>query len=202
MRKTAQLRGLDFVEWRADCMGPLPDPLPNFRCPVLLTARDPAEGGRSALPAAARRALLIDGLPRVALVDIEIRNLNRLSGVVAAAREGQVNVVGSFHDFQKTPSLLRLRDQVRRARDAGAHAVKIATAAQDPSDIARLLDILSTSPIPASVMAMGPLGMASRLLFASAGSVLNYGWIDRPNVPGQWAALELRRLLAATGVRP
>jgi 3-dehydroquinate dehydratase-1 len=44
-------------------------------------------------------------------------------------------------------------------------------------------------------MGMGQLGCASRLLFAKAGSVLNYGWLGAPQVAGQWGAREFRRLL-------
>ena len=41
-----------------------------------------------------------------------------------------------------------------------------------------------------------PLGRSSRLLFAECGSALNYGWLHRPNVPGQWSALELKKMLS------
>jgi 3-dehydroquinate dehydratase-1 len=40
---------------------------------------------------------------------------------------------------------------------------------------------------------MGPLGRISRLVLAAAGSRLNYGYLDRPQVPGQWPAAELAR---------
>ena len=42
-------------------------------------------------------------------------------------------------------------------------------------------------------MGMGPLGKVSRLVLAAAGSRLNYGYLDKPQVPGQWPALELVR---------
>ncbi len=42
---------------------------------------------------------------------------------------------------------------------------------------------------------MGPLGKVSRLLFAAAGSVLNYGYLDRPQVAGQWEATVLKQRL-------
>ena len=45
-------------------------------------------------------------------------------------------------------------------------------------------------------MGMGKFGKASRLALAKAGSVLNYGYLDCPNAPGQWEATELKRLLA------
>jgi 3-dehydroquinate dehydratase-1 len=42
-------------------------------------------------------------------------------------------------------------------------------------------------------MGMGPLGKVSRLVLAAAGSRLNYGYLDKPQVKGQWPALELVR---------
>jgi len=66
------------------------------------------------------------------------------------------------------------------------------------ADMARLLTLLGESEGPLAVMGMGTLGRAARLLFARAGSVLNYGWLDRPLVPGQWSAAEFRELLART----
>jgi 3-dehydroquinate dehydratase-1 len=58
-----------------------------------------------------------------------------------------------------------------------------------------LLDLFSISRLPLAVMGMGPLGMSSRVLLANCGSVLNYGWLHTPNVPGQWAAIELAKIL-------
>ncbi len=44
-----------------------------------------------------------------------------------------------------------------------------------------------------AVMGMGPLGRVSRLALATAGSVLNYGYLGSgPQVPGQWSAATLR----------
>ena len=100
-----------------------------------------------------------------------------------------------FHDFKNTPPLSRLREVIRQAQDQGADAIKIATHTAAPSDVARLLDLFSSTRLPLAVMGMGPLGMSSRVLLANCGSVLNYGWIHAPNVPGQLAARELAKIL-------
>jgi 3-dehydroquinate dehydratase-1 len=44
-------------------------------------------------------------------------------------------------------------------------------------------------------MGMGPLGKVSRLVLPSAGSLLVYGYLDRPQVEGQWPAEEVARRL-------
>ena len=122
-----------------------------------------------------------------------------MKDVVQEAHATGAQVIASFHDFNKTPSAARLQTVVARAIDAGADIVKIAAATRSPGDIAKLLAILSAPALPTSAMGMGQLGMASRVLFASCGSILNYGWLHRPNVPGQWAAVEFKDLLKRMG---
>jgi len=46
------------------------------------------------------------------------------------------------------------------------------------------------------VMGMGNFGKISRLTLAKAGSVLNYGYLDHPNAPGQWEARDLKRQIS------
>ncbi len=131
-------------------------------------------------------------LPGAALVDVEIRSLDSMGAVLREARGLGVGLVASFHDFQKTPSPRFLRGKAIEAAAAGAVAAKIATVVESPSDISKLLSLFENPPLPLAVMGMGPLGKTSRLLFAGCGSVLNYGWIAKPNVPGQWSAAGLR----------
>ncbi len=191
---------VDFLEWRADCLPP-ETKLPRSAVPWLVTARHPSEGGHGALTSSQRRRILTAHLERAAAVDIEVRSLRDMRSVVDAAHDAGVTVVASFHDFKKTPSAGQLQSVVRRAVDGGAGVLKVAAFATTPSDIARLLGLLTPGPIQISVMGMGPLGMASRLVFASCGSVLNYGWLDRPNTTGQWSAVDLADLLRRIGAR-
>jgi len=166
--------------------------------PIIATARHPDEGGFGGLDAAARHALLAQALPFAAALDIEIRSLPSLAGLATEARDSQCLVIGSFHDFAATPGTADLRDTVRRGLDLGAHAIKIATRLHGPGELYRLIDLLEFfADRPLAVMGMGTLGMASRLLSAQCGSFLNYGYLVRPNAPGQWPARQLREILAA-----
>ena len=183
---------VDFLEWRADALGLA---IPRATVPWIVTARHPDEGGQHALSAAARRDALLRLLPEAALVDIEVRSLATMKTVVQQAQTAAVRVLASFHDFKKTPAPARLREVLRRAEDQGADAVKIATVTTSARDIARLLELFGSTPLPLALMGMGSLGMASRVLFAACGSVLNYGWLHQANVPGQWAAVDLRGVL-------
>jgi len=185
---------VDFLEWRADFLG---IGIVKSKIPWIVTARHPAEGGQNAMSAPARREALLDLLPAAALVDVEIRSLRGMDAVLGEARKAGIGVIASFHDFQKTPPASRLQDLVKKASDAGADVFKIATHTTSPGDVAQLLNLLETTPLPLAVMGIGPLGMASRVILAAAGSVLNYGWLHQPNVIGQWSAKELRGVLTA-----
>lgn len=140
-------------------------------------------------------------VPVADIVDIEVRSLVPLHSVVSQANARGVLVMGSFHDFHKTPTLPRLRDIILRAEDQGASAVKIAAHTETPADVARLLDLFSLTRLPLAVMGMGPLGMASRVVLGSCGSVFNYGWLHEPNVSGQWAAKDLAGILRQCSIQ-
>jgi 3-dehydroquinate dehydratase I len=75
--------------------------------------------------------------------------------------------------------------------------VKIAARADTCGDLNRLLALFSCiAPCPLSIMAMGPFGKVSRLLFAQAGSILNYAYLGTANASGQWSASDFRARLA------
>ncbi len=189
----------DLVEFRADALSPAPERLTAAMqsCPVpaLLTVRSHAEGGLAALSLEARQDLFQRLLPSAQLVDVEIAHLTALSGVVDAARQSGVVVVASFHDFHGTPDRSVLEDLAAQAMAGGADAVKFATTLHGSADLATLAALQESSLVPLATMGMGPLGRVSRLLLASLGSVLNYGYLDQPTIHGQWPARRLRDLI-------
>lgn len=200
LREATQLpRGAElWVEIRLDLLAKREEEvgraIAKIRPPVLLTARHPAEGGAPGLSARDRSALVLRFLPHAAALDVELRACHGHFPDAA----GALRIV-SFHDFRRTPSLARLRAILSKARRTGADIVKIATHLRTPADLATLLLLQSGSGADIlATMGMGPLGKISRLVLASAGSRLVYGYLDRPQVPGQWPALELPGILRKT----
>jgi 3-dehydroquinate dehydratase I len=192
---------VDFLEIRVDNFAGNPAPvleaLPNLRVPLLITVRHPMEGGAAKLNFAEREALFAQFLPRATLIDVELRSWEGLSKTIAAAREAGVKVIASTHDFNTMPPAVHLQQTIRRAERAGADICKIAATASNPGALSRLLLLMAArQPLPLSVMGMGKFGKVSRLLLAQAGSVLNYGYLDRPNASGQWEATVLKQRLA------
>jgi len=201
LRQAVRLRPRDvgFVEVRLDSLASdelaVRAGLESMRVPVLLTARHPAEGGAERSSASTRRSLLQEFFFKASAVDVELRSAASMSAILESARRGQVKRVISFHDFRGTPALSRLREIVRRSSLAGADIVKIATQLRSANDLAVLLLLQSATRVPLATMGMGPLGKVSRLVLAAAGSRLNYGYLDKPQVSGQWPALELVKRL-------
>jgi 3-dehydroquinate dehydratase-1 len=171
--------------------------LPRLRVPLIITVRHPAEGGAHRLTFPQRRELFARFLPYATWIDVELRSFAKLSETLAAARRAGVKVIASVHHFHSTPGLAELRHAIRRARAAGADLCKLAALAETPAALGRLLGVFDRKPtLPVSVMGMGRFGKISRLLLAQAGSVLNYGYLDRPNASGQWEARVLKSRLA------
>lgn len=189
----------DLVEFRADaCAGQI-DAVRSamIACPVpaLLTVRSQEEGGIGGLPVEIRDYIFTSLLRHAQLVDIEIAHLTTFPTLIATARQLGIPIVASYHNFTITPDRTALEKLTVHAIAAGATAVKFATALRNSADLAILAALQESSPTPLSTMGMGPLGRVSRLLLASLGSVLNYGYLDQPTIPGQWPAQRLRTLI-------
>ncbi len=192
---------VDFLEIRVDNFaldpGPVLRALPKLRVPLIVTVRHPSEGGLNALSFARRRELFARFLPFATLIDVELRSWEKLAATIAEARRAGVRVIASIHHFHSTPAPAPMQRSIRRAHAAGADLCKLAALAPTPAALARLLTPLTKKqPLPLSVMGMGAFGKISRLLLAQAGSVLNYGYLDRPNASGQWEATLLKKRLA------
>jgi 3-dehydroquinate dehydratase-1 len=200
LRRALKIRPgeVDSLEIRVDAFAGDPAAvirvLPRLRVPLIITVRHPAEGGAHGLSSRQRRDLFAQFLPFAALIDIELRSLENLASTVAEARRAGVKLIASTHFFHRTPSAAELQNSIRRAQAAGADIAKLAALAATPAALARLLALFSRQqPLPLSVMGMGRFGKISRLLFAQAGSFLNYGYLDQPNASGQWEAIVLKK---------
>ena len=189
---------VDFFEVRVDAFIGREDEilsrLPGLKQPLIITVRHISEGGLCSISPGKRRECFEKFLPHAAWLDIELRFASSLADIISRARRAKVGVILSHHDFHKTPPVKRLAELPRAAVKAGADILKIATVASTPGDVAALLSLLHPGQkLPISLMGMGGFGKISRLLFAQAGSVLNYGFLDKAQVSGQWPAVLLKQ---------
>lgn len=202
LRRALRLKksAVDVLELRVDAFAGEPEKLfqaaRRLDAPLLLTVRHPREGGVGGLSRGRRKQLFRQFLPLAAWMDLEVRSLAHFEEEIAEARKRGVRLIVSDHHFLRTPSLAFLRERVRRVRGVRADVFKLAATAHGPADLERLLAFLREGvPGSRAVMGMGEYGRVSRLVLGRCGSVLNYGYLDAPQVPGQWEATELKKRL-------
>ena len=109
LKRATRLRRLpDLFELRLDHLAGMADQvqraLPKLRRPLIITARDPHEGGANKLRLRQRRDLLVRFLNHADYIDIELRSARALQVLLATAKTQKVQRIVSFHDFKSTPS--------------------------------------------------------------------------------------------------
>jgi 3-dehydroquinate dehydratase-1 len=173
------------------------------RLPILCTVRTAAEGGGADLPLPALRDLLVmvAGLDGVAAIDVEASlPADLVAAVVTEAHRVGVPVVTSFHDLEATPTVTAIVDRLVDQQALGADVVKLACTPTSATDVLALLAATRAyadraGAVPAVTMAMGPLGVVSRLAGETFGSALTFGTVGAASAPGQVDAVALRGVL-------
>ena len=174
--RLAQQQGAGAAELRADLLA---DPaqvraaLTAVRAasslPLLLTYRSATEGGKGAGHGQGYEdylaSLLQLRLP-VAAVDIEMA-CPASKALVAEAKAGGYDVVGSCHDFTATPSAAQITQKLAQITAAGADIAKVAYMPRTAQDVAALRhaahDFAGAYPHqPLIAISMGQLGAPSR----------------------------------------
>ena len=174
--RLAQQQGAQALELRADLLA---DPtqvraaLTAVRAasslPLLLTYRSTTEGGKGAGHGQGYEdylASLLQLRPAVAAVDIEMA-CPASKALVAEAKAGGYDVVGSCHDFTATPSAARIAEKLAQITAAGADITKVAYMPRTAQDVAALRhaahDFAGAYPHqPLIAISMGQLGAPSR----------------------------------------
>jgi 3-dehydroquinate dehydratase-1 len=178
----------DIVELRLDLLGDIP--LPAISQPVIATLRLANEGGKWTRPDQERLPAFEAALRQYTAVDVEWRS-PILPEVSALAVKHQKALIVSYHDFEKTPSAVELRQVMDRAANYGT-VVKIATFTRTEDDLQTLRELFRYNCSAAlCVLGMGPLAATSRHELPKLGSCLVYGYLDAPIAPGQPAARDL-----------
>ncbi len=169
------------------------------RC--ILTCRMRSQGGHFE-GSEAQRLKIIDRLIGLqpAYVDIELETLVEHEDFTEKASRNGVNIIVSWHDFDRTPPAERLRDVKQRAQMLGK-ITKIVTTARHLRDNVTILELYgSTQRSRLIAFCMGELGTISRVLCIQLGSPFTYASLsEEPIAPGQIPIEDLRRLLQILG---
>lgn len=205
---------LDVVEWRADFYKDVfqtekvLETLMALRAalgetPLLFTFRTKKEGGEKEIDMEAYTALNKAAAEsgNVDAVDVEIFSgdhvvKENLDNIHAA---GKI-VVGSNHDFDKTPDYEDLIYRLRKMQDMGADIPKIAVMPQNHNDVLTLLSATETmssiyADRPIITMSMSAAGVISRLCGEVFGSAMTFGAVGRVSAPGQIPVEQLNQAI-------
>ena len=209
--RLAQQQGAGAAELRADLLA---DPaqvraaLTAVRAasslPLLLTYRSATEGGKGAGHGQGYEdylASLLQLRPAVAAVDIEMA-CPASKALVAEAKAGGYDVVGSCHDFTATPSRAQIAEKLVQITADGADITKVAYMPRNAQDVAALRhaahDFAGAYPHqPLIAISMGQLGAPSRTDLANC---LTFATIadGAASAPGQATIAHVRAWLENT----
>lgn len=187
--------------------------------PLLVTMRTKEEGGNREIGEEEYKDLLsriadsgyahmIDveifkGLPYEELArqerDQEIQDrFEKLQEWIRRLRD-KVAVVGSYHNFDNTPSDEELEGRLELISQAGVDIPKIAVMPQNKMDVLRLMKFTLQAgerlDKPMITMSMDKLGSISRMSGEAYGSAVTFGSIGQESAPGQLPVNRLGEML-------
>ena len=205
---------VDVVEWRADWYEEIfeadvvLDILQELRrilgeLPLLFTFRTKKEGGEKEIDEKNYRTLnqLAAESGLADLIDVEVFSGDEVvNDLVRTAHENEVKVIGSNHDFGKTPSKEEIIRRLQKMQELDVDLPKIAVMPKKKEDVLTLL--VATEEMnrkyadrPIITMSMAGDGVISRLCGEVFGSALTFGAAGQASAPGQIGVKELRQIL-------
>ena len=203
----------DLIEWRGDFFEDIMDFTKVVEVmavitekiapiPLIFTFRTKGEGGERAIATTDYTDLNLyvakKGLAD--FIDVEIFFDESKSGELIAAiqREGK-HVVASNHHFDKTPSQPEIIKILQKMDDLNADILKIAVMPNVVADPEILQDttikMKAQTIKPLIAIAMGELGMPTRIAGEVFGSAVTFACVDEGSAPGQIEIDELRKYL-------
>lgn len=204
----------DMVEWRVDWFdavlemqkvmavsAELRGLLGNM--PILFTFRTKAEGGAKELNPRAYAMLnqMMIASGNIDLVDIEVFTATeQAAAIIEAAHKHGVKVVGSNHDFEKTPDKEEIVQRLCYMQSIGVDIPKIAVMPQSKKDVLTLLEatdemVSNYADRPIVTMSMAKTGIVSRITGELFGSAITFGTQGKASAPGQIPVKELKKIL-------
>ena len=170
--------------------------------PLLCTLRTMKEGGNLSVTDQEYGEILITCIESgaVDILDIELFHEEEVvRRVIESAKEQNIAVLMSSHDFQKTPAKDEIVARLMQMERMGADLAKIAVMPKSREDVLTLLAASSIAntcmDIPVIAISMGNLGSISRVAGRVFGSAITFGAGAKASAPGQLEAGKLKEIL-------
>ncbi|HWP50904.1 MAG TPA: type I 3-dehydroquinate dehydratase [Clostridia bacterium] len=205
---------IDVVEWRADFydavfdIGQVVLTAKALRdvlgeTPLLFTFRTKKEGGEKDIDmdtyAQLCQAVAKSGYADA--IDVEIFSGDDIVvKIIADIHEAGKIVIGSNHNFSKTPDKADLLNRLRKMQDLDSDISKIAVMPQNSADVITLMDATQTmmtqyADRPIITMSMGSAGVITRIAGEVFGSSMTFGAVGQASAPGQISVDQLQYAL-------
>ena len=194
-------RWADLIELRADYLrrGKLAPLVENREKPIIVTNRRKGEGGKYKGGERKRLRVLQEAMDLGAdYIDVELATeRSSLQGLIR--NKGGTQVILSFHDFRRTPSLKELQKLFDQMVRLGADVIKIASFASSWEDN---LSVLSLIPFAKArkqeivAFCMGEKGKLSRIFSPFLGAAWTYASLNKvkASAPGQMTVKEMKEI--------
>ncbi len=195
--------GAEMIEWRMDffggirewgqagmVLGGLSEACRDTA--LLCTFRSRRQGGEAEIPAGSYEELLLKAAAsgHADMLDVEVSEIPDPGALIAAIHAYPVCVVASRHYFSHTPETGKMEEELLAMKGLGADIAKLAVMPEKNTDVLRLLEatarVKEKDPAyPLITMAMGGMGMISRLCGQVFGSDVTFASVGRASAPGQ-----------------
>ena len=201
---------VDITEWRVDWFehafnfSKVEDVLKDLRTalgetPLLMTFRTSNEGGEKSIKYDDYAELVIRAAETgyVDLVDVEVFiGTDIVKEIIAGAHNAEVKVIGSNHDFNKTPDKDEIVERLRKMQDLGVDIPKIAVMPKGMKDVVTLLAATEAmhrefADRPIVTVSMSETGVLSRICGEAFGSAVTFGAAKNVSAPGQMEVNDL-----------
>lgn len=170
--------------------------------PLLLTYRSLKEGGHIQLSDQEYLSLVQTACQSgcIDIVDIELESGNMLVyQLVEIAHQNHVKVLMSYHDFEKTPAVMEMKERLEKMEIMGADICKIAVMPFSYKDVIQLLnttmEMSQRLTRPLVTMSMGKIGKITRIVGELAGSSITFASVGQSSAPGQLTLEDMQTLL-------
>jgi 3-dehydroquinate dehydratase/shikimate dehydrogenase len=176
--KQAAEAGVNLVELRIDCLrrdADLKRILKDRPTPVVFTIRRGVDGGLWRGNEEKRQQILREAVALgVDYIDLEMDVATKIR------RFGKTKRIVSYHNVKTTP--VDLQDIAEKCEEFDPDVVKIATAASTLAEASRVLHLGVTAKAPTIPIAMGEIGVFSRILAAKFGAPFTYAGFNPERV--------------------
>ena len=173
----------------------------KINLPILFTLRDKTERGNFSGSNLQKNNIFLSVINLIDAIDLEAALAGDNSEIIAIAKEKNLTVILSYHNFDKTPDLSALEIVINNSFDAGADISKIATLCDQKNDALRLLSLPVKFQNIATV-GMGKYGPLTRVAAPALGSLLAYAFTDNSSalIPGQLTVEQLKLVWKLIGI--